>query len=93
MSEKQRVHILVSGRVQGVFFRDYTCRKAQSLGLTGWVRNLTDGRVEIIAEGEKEKLLELIETVKIGPPLAKVKDCVIRWQEFRNEFNDFQIVY
>lgn len=91
--DKQRVHILVSGRVQGVFFRDFTYRKANSLGLTGWVRNLIDGRVEIIAEGDKEKLNQLIEAVKIGPTYAKVKDCYVEWQECLNEFNKFEIIY
>ena len=55
MNEEKRVHIFVSGLVQGVFFRDSTRQKAQELGITGWVRNLIDGRVEIVAEGEKGK--------------------------------------
>ncbi|MEO0091767.1 MAG: acylphosphatase [candidate division WOR-3 bacterium] len=93
MENKERVHIIVSGRVQGVFFRDFTRRKAQSLGLTGWVRNTDDGNVEIVAEGEKDKLDKLIEAVKIGPASAIVKDCQVKRQECTNEFQDFQIIY
>jgi len=93
MVDKHRVHIFVSGRVQGVFFRDFTYRKANELGLTGWVRNTNDGKVEIIAEGEKEKINQLIETVKIGPSSAKVKDCKIEWLECFDEFSDFKIIY
>jgi acylphosphatase len=93
MIEMRQVHIIVTGRVQGVFFRDFTCRKAQSLILTGWVKNLVDNKVEIIAEGEKEKLNQLIESVKIGPVSAKVKDCQVDWGEFQGEFKGFEIVY
>lgn len=93
MSDKSRVHIIVSGRVQGVFFRDFTRRLAAELKLTGWVKNTRDGNVEIIAEGDKDKLQQLIEVVKIGPPSAKVKDCKIEWSEFAGEFKDFEIIY
>ncbi|MCX7785781.1 MAG: acylphosphatase [candidate division WOR-3 bacterium] len=93
MQDRHRIHIIVSGRVQGVFFRDFTRRKAQLLGLTGWVRNTDDGKVEIVAEGKKDKLEQLIAAVKIGPASAKVTDCKVQWLECRNEFIDFQIVY
>jgi acylphosphatase len=93
MSDKHRVHIFVSGRVQGVFFRDFTRRRALGLELVGWVRNTDDDRVEIIAEGEKEKINQLIEIVKIGPSSAKVKDCQIEWLECFYEFKDFKIIY
>ena len=92
-TDKKRVHILVSGRVQGVFFRDFTCRKAQSLGLSGWVKNSREGNVEITAEGEKDKLLKLIESVKIGPSSADVQDCKVEWLECFNEFNHFEVIY
>lgn len=86
-----RVHIYVSGRVQGVFYRSNTRRKALELGITGWVRNLPDGRVEIVAEGEREKLERLIEWCRRGPPLARVDDLEIAWEEPRGEFESFTI--
>jgi acylphosphatase len=93
MIDKQQAHIVVSGRVQGVFFRDFTCRKAQSLGLYGWVKNTREGNVEIIAEGDRQKLKKLIEAVKIGPSSADVQNCKVEWLECFNEFNHFQVIY
>ncbi len=90
---KERAHILVSGRVQGVFFRDHTRRWAASLGLTGWVRNLWDGRVEVLAEGEKENLEALIARLKQGPPSASVENVAVTWEDFRDEFSDFRITW
>jgi acylphosphatase len=90
---KARVHIFVSGRVQGVFFRDHTRRWAVSLGLTGWVRNLGDGRVEVMAEGEKGNIEGLIANLKEGPPFASVENVDIAWEEFRNEFSGFRITW
>lgn len=90
---KARAHVLVSGRVQGVFFRDHTRRWALSLGLTGWVRNLWDGRVEVVAEGEKERLEGLIARLKEGPPLARVENVSVDWEEYRSEFSDFRITW
>lgn len=86
-----RAHIYVSGRVQGVFFRDHTHRWASSLGLTGWVRNLWDGRVEVLVEGEKDKVEKLIVKIRQGPPLAHVEDVEVSWEEYRGEFQDFHI--
>ncbi len=93
MSEKVRVHIIVSGQVQGVFFRDYTQKKAQSLGITGWVKNLPDGKVEIVLEGEKERINQMINWIKVGPPLAKVTNLEIEWQKCQEEFDHFEIKY
>lgn len=90
---KARVHIFVSGRVQGVFFRDHTRRWADSLGLTGWVRNLRDGRVEVLAEGAKDRLEDLTAWLKQGPPLAEVQNIEISWEDFRGEFADFRIAW
>ncbi len=90
---KVRCHIFVSGRVQGVFFRAFTKEKAKSLGLKGWVKNTDDGRVEVLVEGEKEKIEKLIEHLKKGPMLAKVEAVDADWQEFEGEFEDFQIKY
>lgn len=93
MFEKVRVHIFVSGLVQGVFFRSETKAKAQELGLFGWVRNLPDRRVEILAEGEKEKLEKLAEQARKGPESARVDNLEIDWQEYKGEFKDFEIRY
>lgn len=93
MTQKIRAHIFISGRVQGVFFRDNTKKKARELELTGWVRNLPDGKVEIIVEGEKEKIQELIKWAKDGPPLASVRNLRVEWQDWQGEFTDFDIRY
>lgn len=79
------MHCLVSGLVQGVWFRAATQEQADELGLTGWVRNLPDGRVEVLACGEKEKLMQLQEWLKQGPPHARVDEMrreEVSWQEF-----------
>lgn len=88
---KNKVIIFVSGRVQGVFFRAFTREKALALKLKGWVKNLEDGRVKVVAEGEKEKIEKLIEFLKEGPPLAKVENLEIEWKEYKGEFEDFEI--
>ena len=88
-----RANILVSGRVQGVFFRDHTRRWAALLGLTGWVKNLPDGRVEILAEGDQEKIQELHKLVQEGPPLAYVESAVLEWQEYSGDFSDFCVTW
>lgn len=90
---KVRCHIFVSGRVQGVGFRVTTEQMASFFGVNGWVRNTEDGRVEIMVEGEKEKVEELIKWLKKGPPLAKVENLEIEWQDYKGEFNDFKIRY
>jgi acylphosphatase len=91
--EKTRCHILVSGRVQGVFFRQNTLEKAKALGLKGWVRNTKDGKVEAVFEGEKEKIERILEWMKKGPPLARVDGLEIEWENFKGEFDDFEIRY
>lgn len=90
---KKRVHVIVEGRVQGVFFRDFTRRQAYRFGIKGWVRNLMDGSVEIMAEGEEENLKSFLEEVKKGPPLAVVEKLDIEWMDFKGEFNDFRITF
>jgi acylphosphatase len=90
---KARAHIFVSGQVQGVFFRDHTRRWAASLGLAGWVKNLWDGRVEAVAEGEKEDLEKLVARLKVGPPAAKVESVDVSWEDFKDEFKDFRIAW
>lgn len=91
--EKIRAHIFVKGLVQGVFFRSNTRKKAQQLGLRGWVKNLPDGKVEAVLEGEREKVEQMIEWAKRGPPSAQVDGVEIEWEKYKEEFNDFEIRY
>lgn len=72
--QTQAYHVYVSGKVQGVYYRASTAKKAQTLGLRGWVKNLEDGRVEIWAQGEPENLEQLLRWCKKGPMLAKVRN-------------------
>lgn len=90
---KVRVHVFINGRVQGVFFRSSTRREAKRRGVNGWVRNLRDGRVEAIFEGEKGSVDSLIEFCKEGPPSAKVNDLDVTWEDYKGEFNHFRIRY
>lgn len=90
---KARAHIFVSGRVQGVFFRDYTQRCASSLDLTGWVRNLRDGRVEALAEGDKKNIRDLINKLNQGPPSSRVDNVNVDWEDYKGEFKYFQVTY
>lgn len=79
------IHCFVSGKVQGVWFRASTQEEAVALGLTGWVRNLSDGRVEVLACGNKEQLMKLQAWLKKGPDLARVDDVIVEevpWQAF-----------
>jgi acylphosphatase len=92
MFEKTRVHIFVSGRVQGVFFRRSIKNKAEKLELTGWVNNLADGRLEAVFEGEKEKIEEIIKWAKRGPFLAKVENLEVIREAYGGEFQNFEIV-
>lgn len=80
------IHCFVSGTVQGVFYRAFTQKRALALGLTGWTRNLLDGRVEVQAFGEKENLKQLQELLHQGPPAAQVTDLdckIIPWQDLK----------
>lgn len=88
-----RAHIIVSGRVQGVFFRTETKHEAKKHGVKGWVRNLRDGEVEALFEGDKEAVKELIEFCKRGPSGARVTHVDVKWGSYTGEFKDFQIRY
>lgn len=91
MSEKKRIRFFVSGLVQGVFFRKNTAKKASKLGLTGWVRNLSDGRVEALIEGDQEKAKEMMRWMEEGPSSAKVENVESEEEEYKGEFNNFKI--
>jgi acylphosphatase len=88
-----KIHILVNGLVQGVYFRYNTMKIAGSLGLGGWVRNLDDGRVEVVAEGDESSLQRLIDWCRKGPPGAYVEAVEDRWEAYSGEFKTFDIRY
>lgn len=83
---------MVRGKVQGVFFRSATQREAKRLGLTGWVKNLPDGSVEVTVEGEEDSLKEFQTWVQRGPSAARVDRVDTRWRGYTGEFVDFRIV-
>lgn len=92
MTEEIRVHIFIRGKVQGVYYRQNTLQKAQELGIFGWVRNLSDGRVEAIMEGSKINIEKMLAWCKEGPVGANVEDVEIIYEEYKNEFSTFDII-
>jgi acylphosphatase len=86
-----RVHLLISGRVQGVGFRWATQREGSRLGLRGWVRNLADGRVEVVAEGAEAQVEELVEWCRQGPAGARVSEVVVERGEAEGQSGGFRI--
>ncbi len=91
--ERARVHIIVHGKVHGVFFRDYAKKEADALGLTGWAKNTDGGAVEIVAEGDKPILRKFIIACEKGSPLAKVEKVDYDWEEYTGQFANFYINY
>ena len=91
--EDKRVHLLITGKVQGVFYRASARDKADSLGIGGYVSNLPDGSVEAVAEGASESIDEFITWCRNGPPNAEVKDVKITFLPFIGEFTNFHIKY
>lgn len=89
----RRVHVLISGIVQGVNFRRYTQMTAQQLGVNGWVRNLHDGRVEGCFEGETQAVGALLDWCRSGPPSGRVDNLEIQEEQFAAEFSSFSIRY
>lgn len=83
--------MILAGRVQGVAYRYFAEKRAVSLGVTGWVRNLYDGRVEVVAEGERANVELFLEELRKGPRLAQVEDVEVRWEEPTGEFAAFSI--
>ncbi len=90
-SENVRAHIYVSGRVQGVYYRKNARRSALSLGLTGWVRNLPDRRVEAVAEGERTRVEDFLGWCREGPSMAIVRAMEVSWEAATGEFETFRI--
>ncbi len=91
--EDRRAHLVIEGKVQGVFYRASAKEKADSLGLGGYIRNLTNGSVEVIAEGKHEDINQLIEWCLTGPANARVTDIKITFSPPIGEFNNFHIQY
>lgn len=85
-------HVVVSGFVQGIGYRQFTKRVAQNLSLKGWVRNIDQGRVETAMVGPREKIEEAIGQLKKGPFLSEVKDITVEWEEKEPNFNSFEII-
>jgi acylphosphatase len=93
MKRGKRLHAIVKGRVQGIFFRANTEKAALKLGLKGFVRNTPDGNVEVVAEGAKENLEELLKWCAKGPMLAHVESVDSKWMDATGEFETFSIRY
>ena len=87
-----RVHVYISGKVQGVYFRQNTVCKAKELNVLGWIRNLKDGRVEAVFEGGQENVNKLVDWCNAGPKNAIVKNMEIVHESYENEFSSFQII-
>lgn len=91
MTEIVRLHAVVYGHVQGVNFRASTLRQGQSLGLNGWVRNSPDGAVEVVAEGPRAPLQQLLNWLHQGPPSARVRDVRFTWSDAEGGFSRFSV--
>jgi acylphosphatase len=88
---KVRAELRIHGRVQGVFFRQSTLEAATRLGLAGWVKNLPDGSVAVVAEGPNEAVRDLLDWCRQGPPAAEVKTIDVDWSDATGEFERFRI--
>ena len=92
-ANNERLRAVVSGRVQGVGFRYFVLRRGQELGLSGWVRNLSTGQVEFLAEGPPEALRGLLAAVRQGPPMCWVQSVTEQWSQARGDLSSFDIAY
>ena len=93
MADLASLHAVVYGYVQGVFFRAFVSRWANELGLTGYVRNLPGGSVEVNAEGEKKQLGQLVARLNVGPPASRVDKVATNRSEYTGNYPDFSIRY
>jgi acylphosphatase len=91
--EKVRAHVIIEGRVQGVFFRQHTEDLALRLGVKGWVKNRRDGCVEAVFEGDQDKVDQIIQWCHRGPLEARVMRVHLNWEDYTGEFEDFAINY
>lgn len=88
----QQVHLFISGFVQGVGFRQFVKYNAKKMGVNGWVKNLPDGRVEAVLQGQRELLEHMIRRLKKGPFIAKVENIDVRWEEVKDTFEAFEVI-
>lgn len=93
MAELVRAHVVISGRVQGVFFRMETLEEARKTGVSGWVKNKQDGTVEAVFEGEKALVDSVIQWCRQGPPVSRVDNVDIEWEPYTGKFPGFSIRY
>ena len=91
MTQQVRLEAIVKGSVQGVGFRYHASRRAREVGVTGYVRNLWDGSVEVVAEGDKTRLDQLLSYLQVGPRSAWVREVVTNWQDASGKFNSFEV--
>jgi acylphosphatase len=91
MADRARVHLVITGRVQGVAFRAYTVDEARRAGVAGWARNLPDGAVEVEAEGERAAVEALVAFCRRGPPAARVDHVRETWGPYRGELEGFEV--
>ena len=85
-------HVIVSGFVQGVGYRQFVKKTARNLGLKGWSKNISEGRVEVVFVGEKQKIEEALKILKKGPFLSEVRNMDVEWEEKDTDFNSFEII-
>lgn len=90
-NSRERAHVYVSGNVQGVFFRDSTRQKAEELGLTGWVKNTSDGRVEAVFEGPTDEVRQMVDWCENGPSQADVDDVEVEYGEAEGDSESFEV--
>ncbi|KPJ76911.1 MAG: acylphosphatase [Deltaproteobacteria bacterium SG8_13] len=93
MADKVRAHAIITGIVQGVFFRIETQRAAELRGVAGWVRNKRDGSVEAVFEGDSKDVNAVLDWCRQGPARAVVHDVVVEWQEYTGEYGGFDVTY
>jgi acylphosphatase len=93
MEKQVRAHAIISGRVQGVFFRVETQRAAERFGVAGWVRNRPDGTVEAVFEGRQQDVDAALDWCRQGPRMSHVDKVDVNWQAYTGEFNSFDITY
>lgn len=93
MEKHVRAHAIITGRVQGVFFRVETQRAARSNNVSGWVRNKMDGAVEAVFEGNRTDVDATLAWCRQGPPRSSVSDVKVTWQEYTGEFTEFSVTY
>jgi acylphosphatase len=93
MEENARARVVISGRVQGVFFRAETQRAAERIGVHGWVRTQPDGTVAAVFEGSKQSVDQAVEWCRQGSPMSEVTDVAVNWETPSGEYNTFDITY